>query len=29
MAEHQENVTLIVNPMKYAFPEYVVARQNV
>lgn len=29
MAEHQGNVTLIVNPMRYAFPEYVVALQNV
>ncbi len=29
MAEQQENVILIVNPMKYVFPEYAVARQNV
>jgi len=29
MAEHQQNVQLIVSPMKYAFREYVVARQNV
>jgi len=29
MAEHQGNVTLIVNPMKYVFREYVAARQNV
>lgn len=29
MEEHQQNVPLIVNPMKYAFREYVAARQNV
>lgn len=29
MAEHQENVTLIVNPMRYAFREYVAVHQNV
>jgi hypothetical protein len=29
MAEHQQNVPLIVNPMKYVFREYVVVLQNV
>lgn len=29
MAEHQQNVPLIVNLMKYAFREYVVVLQNV